>query len=606
MKYLKPEYQEQPVSRLTSLVPSTGPLLWAWQGFGGDSIFPLPQTRGFLLRNGWKLTPHRLWVETQLYETLFFFDGVFTESWYRSHPDESEEPPPVVLTFTLEHHPLAPSFRCLNPLPPPTMGEYGLVHHHDQSHLYHIRALSPEMQQHWQALGDALKALSAPFMDWQLFPDWGGSGMIEHELSVTRAAGAQSQALRQMIGKEDWGEQWQKIQRMARQLARGYYYHHLAQPIHPLAFPEAARRRRPQPYVPVAFDEQGYAPIVSSLPMQAVINAIHNAASSADRWLISEDAASPVPYFVYRKSAGTTIVSYRYDPEIAGSESAIAHQLWQEIKTLDEKANDLILDIFSHLSLRLQDGAAWFFAADHLDRRNLVPVMSADRSGRKKRRAGHRQEDIQAVADTLQRLENIWLTIDQYIEVKETTQRGKKRRKKTRYTHEGRFLIIDARWYRDEVAAEEKDGYLRQKERTAIGWHIRAGEWLRTFLEVPNRQVALLCKVILAYDPYRQMWEKRLARYLLFHSHMHCHGRGGVLKRTIRSMIEEVSLPLDRANPARTRDRFERAVDQLTRDKLIDGWHYENEPPLPAKNWLNLWLDYKIWFVIAPSLPTTT
>jgi hypothetical protein len=112
----------------------------------------------------------------------------------------------------------------------------------------------------------------------------------------------------------------------------------------------------------------------------------------------------------------------------------------------------------------------------------------------------------------------------------------------------------------------------------------------------------------LQYDPYRDRWEKRLARYFLFHLRIN-EGDGGSepLRRIAGQLIEELNLLefLDRRNPRRTVDRFEKAMGQLLDDGQIGSWEYTDKAQaklkdLPARNWLDAWLAAAAITVTAP------
>lgn len=137
----------------------------------------------------------------------------------------------------------------------------------------------------------------------------------------------------------------------------------------------------------------------------------------------------------------------------------------------------------------------------------------------------------------------------------------------------------------------------------SIAWRYSPGAWLAPFLTVPNRQVALLMQQALRYDPYRQRWEKRLARYLTCHLRMDAKN-GRPLVRRIGPLLDELHLPVDRRHPERTRGRFETALHRLARDGVIDGWDYTGEArgvlaTLPSRGWLEWWRDTTI--TITPS-----
>lgn len=426
----------------------------------------------------------------------------------------------------------------------------------------------------------------------------------------------------------------EEVRAMIQQLAQEYHMHHLkttsttrdfacragvqdAPPAEQGAlFPAlnqeapAKPQKSPRPHTPTLFDAQGYAPLPTSQPMQALINALHNARAGADRWVFDEEKARkaleenqpcPVPYYRHLRDIGQTTLTYR-DGESTQVDARAALTLWQRVKTMHPRVIDIVLDTFGHLSRNMEDGAAWFFASEHLDHRGATPITKRNEGGR---RAGHRKEDMEEIHQALASLQALWITIEQKIETDEQMPKkkgttGKPRRKKRVYTHTGRVLIIDEMWYQNELTGEEGTNPFPTNS-MPIGWHIRAGEWLRTFLEAPNRQVARLCQALLHYDPYHEHWEKNIGLYLLFHGHMQLKGKAGKLTRVIQDIMDEVSLPRDTENPQRTRTRFEKAMNRLEEDGLIDGWEYSTEnAALPHKQWLTRWLTWTIHVYIAP------
>lgn len=61
-----------------------------------------------------------------------------------------------------------------------------------------------------------------------------------------------------------------------------------------------------------------------------------------------------------------------------------------------------------------------------------------------------------------------------------------------------------------------------------------------------------------------------------------------------------VSLEIDSRFPQRTKDRFEKAMNRLKEDGVIDDWHYKGELNLPSKRWQEQWLQSMIAIHIAP------
>lgn len=466
-----------------------------------------------------------------------------------------------------------------NMLPLPQHGSIGKVYDVDdaQFYQYDINQLPARAQALQKALQKAIEELSKD----ALFPQY-----------VT----------------QDFEVKWKEIQRMAYSVAEAYGEWHNQQVKLPTTlFPLDKPARKQRPYSAATFNDAGYAPIAACQPVQALLNAISNAASGGDRWAFNENDVNykQVPYFAQTWASGSkSTILYSPDDSIAVPDNKVARQLWNEVKQIDESMADIMLDVFSHLSRNLgEDGATWFFASDHLDNRGLIPKMQADTPGGKKRRAGHRREDMLEISATLSKLQNLWLTIHQFIDEENERSSKKRKRKKTLYTHKGRLLMVEGYWYQNELTGEESDQLLDVGY--AIGWKIRPGEWLKTFLEWPNRQVAQLCKVLIEYDPYRERHEKRIGRYIMFHGHMQTRGKGSVLTRRIRDILAEVSLLPEKElprNAMREKERFEKAMDILARDRVIDGWRYAVEnASLPEKRWFPTWLDGQVQVFIAPA-----
>ena len=369
----------------------------------------------------------------------------------------------------------------------------------------------------------------------------------------------------------------EELRAMIQQLAQDYYQ-------------ASAPRKRAIPHAPNLFG-QGVAETAACLPIQAVIASIQDAKSSS-RWEQPKDHA---PFFRFEKPRGTAIIEYKTGEKNEVFDDKTTASLWRQVKNFSDDDADVVLALFAHLIRPSEnDGTAWCMASQYLDYRGIKPIMKADTPSGHKRRAGHRQEDIKAIGDSIGRIENIWITLSQWID---ETPSGKKKRKRTEYTHKGRLLMVEEAYTQRELP----EGDIEGDPGMEIGWRIRPGSWLRTFLESPNRQVAILCQKSLQYDPYRQQWEKRLSRYFMFHGHINTHGGGGTFNREIGKMLQELSLEVNKERPQRTRDRFEKAMNTLTKDKIIQEWKYAEAASPPAKGWLATWLEQKITVYIAPT-----
>jgi hypothetical protein len=469
---------------------------------------------------------------------------------------------PVILASTLERPGSETAFATTWALPPKQHGTVGIVVTSEGWHFYSIEALSKDVQERQKQISQKLEGLGTRFSDFELVQGY-------EETSIF----AQDTELRDML----------------QQLAQDYYQYHQA------TIKTPSKRTIPQP--PTVF-KNGFAETASCLPFQAVLSGIQDATrirddeSSLSRWRKPEGHP---PSFYYEKPKGNAIVEYMTGEKNEVFDDKTTASLWRQVKQFSDADADVVLALFAHLIRPSEnDGTTWFLASQFLDYRGLIPIMKADTPGGRKRRAGHRPERIKEIGESIGRIENIWITLSQWIDEPATS---KKKRKRTEFTHKGRFLMVEEVYTQRELPEGDADGDPGME----IGWRIRPGSWLRTFLESPNRQVALLCQKSLRYDPYRQQWEKRLSRYFMFHGHINTHGGGGTFNRHIGKLLQEMSLEVNERFPQRTRDRFEKAMNMLVADKIIQEWAYEEEISPKAKGWLAAWLNQKIIVHIAPT-----
>lgn len=361
---------------------------------------------------------------------------------------------------------------------------------------------------------------------------------------------------------------------MMQQLAGDYYKHHL--------------RQQERPEAVNAF-QSGSALAPTSQTMQLFTFATQNAVSKgADQW---KNKKGQAPFY----TRGNDILEYK-ESESSFITDDVSNALWEQVK---KHQTDLQIDLgFFAIALCIRskepDHSAWVYASAFLESRGLTK-STKQVSENVRRNAGWRPDNYREVAQGFSNLEKIWLTINQPIDLEEYDRKTKKR-KKSRFTYKGRFLVVKG-------ALTQKDLGTTDREGVEIAWHIAPGDWLATFLEAPNRQVAYLSERALQYDPYRQKWEKYLARYFFFNGHMNAKGHGSVFNRQIDRLLQDCSLEVEQDRQQRTRDHFEKAMDQIRKDGFIDSWRYTNHKGgyIPSKrSWLNEWLEQMITVEIAP------
>lgn len=121
------------------------------------------------------------------------------------------------------------------------------------------------------------------------------------------------------------------------------------------------------------------------------------------------------------------------------------------------------------------------------------------------RRGGYRDHQRTAMLQSLTHIQNLWLTMAELETYDGATARlGTRWRKPTTRAIQSRAFVIT-----DLLGQLRLDGFVDVEK-----FIFRPGEVFAHFLSGPGRQTALLSAKALAYDPYRQTWEKRLTRYL--------------------------------------------------------------------------------------------
>ncbi len=190
-------------------------------------------------------------------------------------------------------------------------------------------------------------------------------------------------------------------------------------------------------------------------------------------------------------------------------------------------------------------------------------------------------EQRRAVIAALGHVDNVWLDLAE-VDVVE----GFKGRLPTKRSFQSRAFVIT-----DRTVITRGDG---SQEVESIVY--RPGELFGHFLRGPGYQVALLSAKALHYDPSRQRWEKRLARYLSWQWRV--KARKGNLLATFRiqTLIRAINERIDARNPGRTRQRFEKALDTLRDDGVIGDWAYAqfDEELGEHRGWTSEWLRWTV------------
>ena len=283
---------------------------------------------------------------------------------------------------------------------------------------------------------------------------------------------------------------------------------------------------------------------------------------------------------VARGAAQLRPLLFDTQPDMPPEERAAwASRMWHqraELSDLDADALDALCALWLYQARTPQEDAV-----AEVDELLALRGLHAKRDGHG-RRGGYEPEQRTAMLQALAHLQNLWLDMSA-LEVYDVTPTGKRRRTPTRQAVQSRALTIT-----DLFGQTRLDGGFDLHK-----FLFRPGTVFAHFLFGPGRQTALLAVRALRYDPYRQTWEKRLARYLSYQ--WRCKAQGGHYWQPFRvaSLLAALGVELDRRDPARTRARLEKALDTLLRDLLISAWQYErwDEAWTTRRGWGQHWLQ---------------
>jgi len=129
-----------------------------------------------------------------------------------------------------------------------------------------------------------------------------------------------------------------------------------------------------------------------------------------------------------------------------------------------------------------------------------------------------------------------------------------------------------------------------------ISFRYRLADIFSRFLFGPGRQIALLSLQAVRYDPYRQSWEKRLARYLSWQWRNRAKSGAYLAPFKVRTLLDAVGVHATHERPLRLRERFEKALDTLEVDRVIRGWQYQDgaDTMVSQREWLPRWFDTNV------------
>ena len=305
------------------------------------------------------------------------------------------------------------------------------------------------------------------------------------------------------------------------------------------------------------------------------------------RFEINQDEKWPVADLSSKVLSGKAYIMPDHDEPVVGDLALQEMQEAMREKVTDlAKQGDIAADVFDIITAKWLKGAKHYEAMvnitadDFLKARGLLP--KAGGSGRRGGFRDFQRKDIQQQIDILS---YTWVTVDEM----EVVEEKKGKREVTKWRGESKAIALTSRF-----------GQIRVDGSTdAFAWRVRPGDVFAKFLFGPGRQTALLSQKALNYDPYRQKWEKRLARYLAWIWRI-SSGRTqeGLF---VKTLVNAAGMEINKARPSRTRERLEEALDLLQSDQVITAWQYEsfNEEITRKRGWWKEWANSKI-LITAP------
>jgi hypothetical protein len=385
-------------------------------------------------------------------------------------------------------------------------------------------------------------------------------------------------------------EHWELARMAAKQLAVLYWHLH-----EEMKKPPASLQRTLPTTTSVL---RGKGIIIPQLdPVEGVLLALSHAQKETGGWR----EIDAIPTYTHQKSTSTTEVSVR-PHEVQVVTGDITGQLWQRVRQFNDTDGDIFLAMLAQYLGTPSDtrGGTWITTQQILEYRGIQP--KTHRKDRHKsgevihRRAGHRYEDMQDIAEGINRIRDTHITVRTWKEShkRKTTDKPTRRRI---FQQESYLVTISDYIQQSQLLLPEEEPL--PDAGLAVAWYYQPGTCIETFLVGPNYRASWLLQQALRYDPYHEQWEKRLARYFTFQMRMNADFGGTTIKRTIGTLINELALSMNTNDPGKTKERFEKAMNRLQEDGIISHWgpkeRYEKAmKQRPRYNWIDTWLAYEV------------
>ena len=196
------------------------------------------------------------------------------------------------------------------------------------------------------------------------------------------------------------------------------------------------------------------------------------------------------------------------------------------------------------------------------------------------RRGGYKSTDRSIFTRDIERLATLWVRLEEYTGI-EVDEKNKRRRIKRRGI-DSRVIMLSAR-----------EGQLDLSNRLEpTTYRGRLGPLFAASIFGAGRQTALLSVKALSYDPYRQVPEKRLTRYLSWQWRIRQASGNYLQPFQVSTLLEGMHIEIDKNHPKQTKERLEKALNTLENDQVTAGWQYNNEwneEIVGQRGWIPRW-----------------
>jgi hypothetical protein len=445
------------------------------------------------------------------------------------------------------------------------IGTHALIEEKHGFSLYHLDQLGEEGQGYWQELQKSLALFAA------------------------HTSGENVGAERDHVQKAIPTDLHQRASQAAKSLASCYWHLHEKTQAERLTLAD----------IPPLFAHTPVTAVPEHIAVRGVLAAYSNAQSGAAGWQQPGGLA-----FTYQQGKEMAQVEFRPDASTLLSREA----LWGQIRGLGDLDGDVFLALLAQWCAGHEpDGSCWISSQNLLHYRGITPRKYLTVDGQE-RLYHHRLDDLRLMEQAIEHLRQTYVTVGQWVKESLVEGRRKRGRPRKEYLTLHSYLIQISDFLTHQLLVADAEGEKPAgTPEVQIAWKFRLGTCLETFLQDANPQLAYLLQQSLNFDPVKEYWEKRLSRFLIFNLRLREGAQSGTW--CLRDIFKELSLPMEGERPDRIRARFERALSgllwhdpDLPQDsRQLAAWSYqESLSELPAKKWLNAWLDYHICLTVDP------